>query len=72
MTVDTNNTVQALPEGGWVLSPSTFLVPTSPFPASDLDRQIHGEVQQVITLIYAMLACGMDMYTIKLRVLGTE
>lgn len=65
-------TVQALPEGAWVLKPETFMVPTSPFPGSDLDRQTHAEVQQIITLIYAMLACGMDSYTIKARIMVNE
>lgn len=68
----TSESVQALPEGAWVLKPETFLVPTSPFPESDLDRQTHAEVQQIVTLIYAMVACGMDFYVIKVRILGIE
>jgi hypothetical protein len=64
--------VRALPEGAWVLQESIFLVPTSPWPGSDQERAVHGEVQQIITLIYAMLACGMDMYTIKTRLLGID
>ena len=65
-------TVQALPEGAWVLKPEIFLVPTSPWPDSDLDRQIHAEVQQIVTLIYAMIACGMDFGIIKARILVIE
>lgn len=62
----------APPDGAWVLTESAFVVPTNQYPDSDLDRQIHADVQQIITLVYAMLACGMDMYTIKTRLLGVE
>jgi hypothetical protein len=62
-------TVQAQPEGAPFLVREEFLVPTHPFPDSDHQRMIHGEVQKVITLIYAMLDCGMDIETIKERIL---
>jgi len=68
----TPDVVQAQPEGAPFLVPETFLVPTHPFPDSDHQRMIHGEVQKLITLIYAMLDCEMDLYTIKARILGTE
>lgn len=71
-TTDTPEQAAALPQGAWALTPEAFLVPTSPFPDSDLHRAVHGEVQQIITLIYAMLDCGMDAYTIKARILGVE
>lgn len=64
--------VMALPEGAWVLGPQMFLVPTAPVELGDQQRRIHAEVQQMITLIYAMLDCGMDTYTLKLRLLGTD
>lgn len=69
---NTPEQVFALPEGAWVLKPEVFLVPGTPFPGSDLDRQTHAEVQQLVTLIYAMVACGMDFYTIKARLLATD
>jgi len=65
-------TAQELPDGARVLKPETFLVPTSPFPGSELERAVHADVQQIITLIYAMLACGMDAYTIKARIMVNE
>jgi len=64
--------VEALPEGAWVLTKEAFLVPSAPYPGTDLHRQIHADVQQIVTLIYAMLDCGMDMYTLKMRLLGTD
>jgi len=62
--------VTALPEGAWVLTEAVFLVPTHPFPESDHERFVHGQVQQIVTLVYAMLACGMDISTINERILG--
>ena len=64
-------TARALPEGAWVLSEEAFLVPSHAFAESDHHRMVHAEVQQIVTLIYAMLDCGMDFYTIKARILGT-
>lgn len=49
-----------------LLATDTFFVPPSPF----TDETVHAEIQQLLDLIYAMLACGCDFETLKMRLLA--
>lgn len=64
-------TTSASLEGAY-LKQEVFLVPAHPFPGSALEADTHAEIQTILNLLYAMLACGMDSYTIKARIMANE
>lgn len=50
----------------------SFVVPSLRWPGSQFEEDVHAEVQLIVTLIYAMLNCGMDAEMIKARIMKND